>query len=657
MAKEFSVNGPIFKLAIERGTDFQRFAPGAKAGKPIKPNAVQALVDKGVYAWFAYMPINSWDGRDTERWRVGESASERGDYVEFQAPKDSELSRMRDLAAAAAAKASGGKRKPPRALVKELIEAIKKGEEEEVARLAPLAANGEFDHERPIDVAGGYRKARMVELLLPHCEPNFTREDGEVEPRALFAAVSGGSAEAVQLLVPHCDPKGRSSDGWTALMSAATLQEGPAICALLLPRSDVDAAERREGLTALMMAAKEAKADFVRTLAPHAALDQQDAKGRSALMHATDPDSWKTHIDWHEGARRSEVIEVLLGAGAKTDLRDADGNTALSHAVMRVLEDAVELLARRSDLGASNAKGETALTLAASGHSLKILRAVLEGSDVDQKNAQGDSALIIAARAGSAEFVAELCRRADVNAQNAKGRNALMEALARVASKKSGWSSNGGDLGPLRCVLRLLPLSNLDLQDEEGQTALMMCAEAGVPELLGLMLPTADVNARDARGATALARLCSRGEDSECFDLLLEVADARLADTAGQTPLMRASDEPEMVRKLAPRSDLDARDNQGATALMHAAAQYRGLVAAKLLLQAGADATLKDNSGRSAEDRARERGDEGAELADLLRDISGAESFADELGGLIPVPRKAAVAADKPARKRRSGGL
>ncbi len=656
MPKEFSVKGPIFKLALEHGTDFHRFTPGAKAGKPIKAKAVQGLVDKGVYAWFAYMPINRWTGRETERWRVG--VDERsGDYVEFQALRDVDFSNMRDLAAAEAAKASGGKRKPPRALVKELIEAVKKGDEAEVARLAPLAAAGEFDDERPIDVAGRYRKARMVELLLPHCEPNFAREDGQVEPRALFAAVSGGSAEAVQLLLPRCDPKVRSSDGWTALMSAATMQEGAAICALLLPRSDVDAAERREGRTALMMAAKESKVDFVRALAPHAALDQQDAKGRTALMHAIDPDKWKNHIDWHEGSRRSEVLGVLLAAGAKPNLRDAEGNTALLHAVMRPLEDAMELLVPNSDLRISNAKGETALTIAAGGNSSKILRAILDGSDVDHKNAQGDTALIVAARAGSAEFVTELCRRADVNARNAKGRTALMEALARVASKKSGWSSSGSDLGPLRCVLRLLPMSNLDLQDEEGQTALMLCAEAGIPELLGLMLPTADVNVRDAKGATALARLCSRGEDSECFELLLEVADAKLADNAGQTPLMRASDEPEKVRKLAPGSDVDARDNDGATALMHAAAQYRGLEAAKLLLQGGADATLKDNSGRSAEDRARERGAEGAELANLLRDVGGAESFADELGAFIPVPKKPAAPAEKPTRKRRSGGL
>lgn len=657
MAKEFSVNGPIFKLALEHGRDFQRFAPGATSGKAVKPKTVQSLVDKGAYAWFAYMPINSWGGRDTERWRVG-VAEGHADYVEFQAPKDSQLSHLKDLAVAEAAKASGGKRKPPRALVKELLDAIKAGDEAEVARLAPLAGAGEFDKERPVDVAAAYAKPRLVELLLPHCDPNVALDDGEIEPRALMHAVHGGSLESVQLLLPRCDPRGTDSGGWTALMSAATSREGAAMAPLLLPRSDLDAAEKREGRTALMMASKAAKVDFVRQLAPSAALDKQDAKGRTALMHAVDPDKWTNHIDWHESGRRAEVIEVLLAAGAKPDICDAEGDTALLHAVKRPLEDAVALLAPVSDLRASNAKGDSALTLAAAGHSWKILQAVLDGSDVDHKNAAGDTALILAARSGSAQFVAELCRRADVDAQNVKGRTALMEALAGVASKKSGWSSSGSDLGPLRCVLRLLPLSNLDLQDAEGQSALMLCAEAGIPELLGLMLPTADVNLRDAKGATALARLCAGREDNECFELVLEKADARIPDNAGITPLMRAVDEPDKLRRLIPKSDLDARDAEGRTALMHAADGYAATEAVTILLEARANATLLDHAGRSAEAIARARGESAEELANLLRDVSGAKSVADELGALIPVPTKPPKTSAAPKqRKRRSGGL
>ena len=315
------------------------------------------------------------------------------------------------------------------------------------------------------------------------------------------------------------------------------------------------------------------------------------------------------------------------------------------------LEGAVELLTAHSDIRASNVKGETALTLAASGHSSKILRAVLDGSDVDHKNAQGDTALIVAARSGSAEFVAQLCRRADVNAQNAKGRTALLEALGALTEKKSGWSS-GNDMGPLRCVLRLLPLSDLNLQDEDGETALMKCAEAGLPELLGLMLPRADVNVRDAKGATALARIAGGREDAECFELLLERADARIADNEGRTPLMRAMWDEEKLRALVGRSDIDAIDNSGQTALMVAAGSYSGAKAVRILLDAGADATVVDGQGRTAEIIARERGgEEEEELANLLRDAAGSQSFRSELDDDIRKPAKP----KKPAKRKRPG--
>lgn len=637
MPKEFSVKGPIFKLALEHGSDFQRFAPGAKAGKPVKAKTVQSLVDKGVYAWFAYMPLNRWTGRETERWRVG--VDERsGDYVEFQALRDVDFSNIKDLAAAEAAKASGGKRKPPRALVKELIEAVKKGDEAEVARLAPLAGAGEFEDRRPIDIAAEYGKPRLVELLLPHCDPNFVREDGAVEPQALFQAVRGGSTEAVELLLPRCDPKGASSEGWTALMSATRARNGWELVDLLLPRSDVDAAERRDGHTALMMAALAGNRDVVRTLLPHADLNKQDAKGRSALMLALDPQQHTSHMDWHETSRRADIARELLAAGASAKLRDSDGNTSLLHAVKRSAKEAVKALLPASDLAASNNEGNTALTLAAGGHDIELLTLVLEGSEVDHKNKDGDTALIVAARGARPDAVAALCKRADCNAQNAKGRTALVEALRSLTEKKSGWSS-GNDMGPLRCVLRLLPLTDLDLQDEAGETALMKCAEAGLPELLGLMLPRADVNARDAKGATALARLSGGREDAECFELVLERADARIVDNEGRTPLMRAIWDEEKMRALVGRSDVDAADDSGQTALMLAAGRHSA-TAAQILLDAGADAALVDAQGRTAEAIAREHGEAGEELANLLREVAGSQSFRSELQNKIRKPAK-----------------
>ena len=134
----------------------------------------------------------------------------------------------------------------------------------------------------------------------------------------------------------------------------------------------------------------------------------------------------------------------------------------------------------------------------------------------------------------------------------------------------------------------------------------------------------------------------------ECFDLLLERSDARIADNLGRTPLMRAESDEEKILKLVGRSDIDARDNSGATALMLAAGHHYEANAAKLLLEAGADPSLVDDQGRTAESIARARGKDGLELANMLRDIVASQSESDELGDFIPVP-------ENTAQKKKSG--
>lgn len=634
--KEFSVKGPIFKLAMEHGSDFRRFTPGDKVGKPTDMAATKSYVDQGIYAWFAFTPVNSWGGRALERWRVGVS-EHSGDYVEFKAPKDAELSNLKDLAAAKAATAAGGKRKPPKALVKELIKAVKTGDEEQVARLGPLAASGVIEDTRPIDVAASLGNARFMELLLPHCDPNTTTDDGKQIPTALYCAVSGGSLECVELLLDRCDPKATGDDGWTALISAA-VGKNLSILGLLLPLSDVDASTR-EGRTALLGAAQRGHRDAVELLLPRADLNRQDATGRTALMLALDLDM---RLDYYNEKyqTRIAILRALLDAGADPNLRDEGGNTALILAVTRgaLGKAGVTVLLPKSDANLANLSGDTALTAALAKKDDKLVSTLVKVCRVDHANAAGDTALIIAARAGRPESVAILVKVADVNAQNGKGRTALMEAFLALTEKKGHWS-NDGDMGPLRCILRLIPLSALDLQDEDGVTALMMCAKNGLPELLGLLLLTSNVNLRDATGATALARLTFPGGDMECFDLLVERSDARIADNLGRTPLMRAGSDEEKILKLVGRSAIDARDNSGATALMLAAGKHHEMNTTKLLLDAGADPSLVDVQGRTAEAIARARGKDGLELANMLRDIVASQSESDELTDLIPMPR------------------
>lgn len=201
----------------------------------------------------------------------------------------------------------------------------------------------------------------------------------------------------------------------------------------------------------------------------------------------------------------------------------------------------------------------------------------------------------------------------------------------------------------LPAIERLLPQNknNVNLAAPDGKTALMLAASVARAELARALLAAgADVNAANARGGTALMFAATQG-DSETVAVLLSHgaavnaraengwtavtlaaatgqaavvkqlleagADANIADIYGWTPLMRAvdSDRAEVVRVLLQNKSVrvNARDDQGETALHHAAAGG-SLEIARLLLAHGADPRSRDAAGRTPAAVAAEQGHE-----------------------------------------------
>jgi len=95
--------------------------------------------------------------------------------------------------------------------------------------------------------------------------------------------------------------------------------------------------------------------------------------------------------------------------------------------------------------------------------------------------------------------------------------------------------------------------------------------------------------------------------------LLKHGADVNARDVYGWTPVARASFEKrlDVVRALVTVEELDlnARDDQGATALHHAASVGASDII-ELLLTSGADPDIKDYKELTALDRARARSDD-----------------------------------------------
>ena len=206
----------------------------------------------------------------------------------------------------------------------------------------------------------------------------------------------------------------------------------------------------REGMTPLMHAAFDGKAETMRVLLDaKAKTEQRTEDGRNALMCAA---------GWGDAAK----VKMLLDAGARTDARAADGWTALMWAA---------------------ARGE--------GASVKALSAA--GADVNAANKWRQTALMAAARTGSVEKVNLLLEAgASATATDLNGETALCIA-----------AGNEAPVGVLDALVKAG--APVDGGDHDGVTPLMKAAERGDADQVGALLKLGADGARKdkANGWTA----------------------------------------------------------------------------------------------------------------------------------------------------------
>ncbi len=188
------------------------------------------------------------------------------------------------------------------------------------------------------------------------------------------------------------------------------------------------------------------------------------AQGKTALMLA---------------ARRGRVdfVKTLLAAGADVNARNDNDGTALMYAATGGDLNTVKLLlAHDADVHAIGRNGWTVMTLAAAKGFIDIVRLLLgHGADPDARDMYGWTPLMRAVEQNRPAVVEELLTSApvDPNAQNEFGATALHRAAA---------------LGLADIAETLLKRgADPQMHDREGRTPLAVAELAGHPDVVALL--------------------------------------------------------------------------------------------------------------------------------------------------------------------------
>jgi ankyrin repeat protein len=457
-------------------------------------------------------------------------------------------------------------------------------------------------------------------------------EDGRT---ALFLAVRHGHPEAVRALVRHkADVNAALPGGWRPLHEAAAGGHVASARLLLEHKAAVDAVVDESGLTPLHVAAHNGHPKVARLLLEHgAAVDRPDAEGRSPLCHAagsghekvarvlldrkakTRPVKKSGPVPLHAAAAGGHVklIESLLDAGADVELPSMEwGETALHLAAGAGHVDAVRLLLdRKARVNARDKNGQTPLHHAVKRGQVEAARLLLERkADPNIGAKEGWTALHAAASDGNAELVALLLRhKADVKAvwKEADGGTPLFLA-ARY-----------GHLDAVRLLLKHGANPQGRNGAQAGETALHAAALGEQVEVARLLLERGvPVDATDDEGQTPLhvAALATQGEETARL-LLAHRANLRATTREGWEPLHLAAgagNRDTVALLLAHKADVNAREKSGGQTALHLAisnetrkdalGEAGSLAMVRLLLDNKAEATIKDNQGRTPLDLA-----------------------------------------------------
>ncbi|PFX27903.1 Ankyrin-3 [Stylophora pistillata] len=411
------------------------------------------------------------------------------------------------------------------------------------------------------------------------------------------------------------------------------------------------------GLTPLMLAARDNKYNIVEKLLElGAVVTDRDKGGRSALHYAacsgsdgivklllskkSDPtlpagpeDQLPLHMACSRPSGALEIVKTLLKASGKDAklLLDKSGSIPVYLAIMAGNQQVVkELLSSQAEQQVKIARGingDTLLHAAVRKREIDIAKILVEyGCPVDVQNSDGQTALHIAAYEGDETMIKFLqTARADANIADSHDRTPLHLAAQR------------GHSGVAEFLVDKLK-ANVNLRTKDGSTLMHIAAQAGHPDTalvflkkgVPLHMPNKDgavcLHAAARKGHVAVVRaLLSKGASVDtktkdqytalhiavkyCKPQVVQILLGYGANVqhrggkAEETPLHIAArtKDGEKVAEMLIKSgaDVNAPSDNGETAV-HVAARFGNLKILRLLINEKADAARRAKNGESA---------------------------------------------------------
>ena len=431
-----------------------------------------------------------------------------------------------------------------------------------------------------------------------------------------FRDSNGSDNCIITAAVDYCCPSSSVSSAWFDIYQRSTIGDVPGSFTSLLVASyfglsqvvdrlpkeafkNVNLKDSRYKRSALFWACSNGHVAVVqRLLVAGAKANLRDNDGRTPLHSASEnghESVVRQLLATGNNSKAKKILRRLLAAGANTNAKDKDSWTPLHLAIWKGHDIIVQqLLAAGADANAKIITSATPLHLATSkGYDTIVQRLLAAGADANAKDSHFSTPLHDAASVNNSAIVQQLLVvGADPNARGEGGWTPLHHATFK---------------GHNFIVQQLLVAgADLNAKDEDGRMPLHMAVSNGHDALVERFLAAgANANTKDNDGLTPLHKASSKGYNKAAWNdhdtivqrLLVAGVDINANDKNNWTPLHYAAwngHDIVMQRLLVAGADINAKNKERATPLHLATSKGHNTIVQRLLA-AGADTNTKDN--------------------------------------------------------------